>query len=168
METTTPIAQEEHVQYAGFGKRFAAMLIDRVLIIFFCSATYDELHRGIRMNLKRVLKLKMDQGFDMSSYSRADHLGSIYFAIFLVFFVWAYYAGMESSPWKGTIGKKLLGLEVVRDDDRQRVSFLKATGRHFGKILSGAVFCLGFLSMLFSTKKQTWHDSMSGCVIIEK
>src|SRR5688500_17505361 len=72
---------------------------------------------------------------------------NFFFIVTVAIVTWCYFAGMESSPLKGTLGKKLLGLEVT-DESGGRASFLKTTGRHFGKILSGMVFYIGYLVML--------------------
>jgi uncharacterized RDD family membrane protein YckC len=161
---------DEPVKYAGFGKRFAAMMIDRVIIAFFCSSVYWELQKVLTWYIKRLSRKKDLQDLDLGfsgSYEKIEAMTMNYYIIFMIIAVWCYYAGMESSPWKGTVGKKLLGLEVS-DEDGNRVSFTKATGRYFGKILSGVVFYIGYLVMLGNPKKQTWHDSMSGCVVKEK
>lgn len=166
--TEQPIVTEPKLKYAGFGKRYAALWIDRVIIVFFCSPFYWEIQRGLTWYLKRITKAtENDYGFSSKIYSKTENLTFLYFALVVGVVSWCYYAGMESSPWRATLGKKLLGLEVT-DEDGERISFLKATGRYFGKILSGIVLCLGYLSMLGSVQKQTWHDYMSGCLVREK
>lgn len=166
MENQTTTEQPE-ATYAGFGKRFAAMIIDRTLITFFCSGVYWELQKMLGWYLKKLGKKRGFGDVIDIDYDKIEAMTMNYYIIFMIIAVWCYYAGMESSPWKGTIGKKILGLEVT-DEYGNRVSFLKATGRHFGKILSGIVLYIGYLVMLGSSKKQTWHDSMSGCVVKEK
>lgn len=79
---------------------------------------------------------------------------------------WLYFAGMESSAGQATIGKRLLKLRVV-DLQGQRISFGKATGRYFAKILSALPLCLGFLAAAFSKRRQAWHDKLAGCLVIK-
>lgn len=79
---------------------------------------------------------------------------------------WLYSAFMESGSMQATLGKKALGLKVV-DLDGQRISFLQATGRHFGKFLSSAILLIGYLMMLWDDKKQTLHDKMAGTLVIK-
>ena len=57
------------------------------------------------------------------------------------FLGWAYFAGMESSERQATLGKSAMGIYVT-DLNGQRITFLRATGRYFAKILSGLL--LGF------------------------
>lgn len=168
---------EEQATYAGFGKRMAAMLIDRLLLsvatYFMHSEVFREMQRLVTRNEKfwtRVLgKGTTDDSTVIYSlkYEIALELTYWVLSIIFIFILWAYNAGMESSPWRGTIGKRLMGLEVS-DEGGNRISFLKATGRYFGKIISIVVLCIGYIAMLFNDKKQTWHDSMSGCIVTEK
>jgi uncharacterized RDD family membrane protein YckC len=104
---------------------------------------------------------------DFNRYDAADGITYTLVSVIMIFVLWCYYAGMESSPWKGTLGKRLMGLEVT-DEKGERISFTKASGRYFAKIISIVVLCIGYLAMLFNTKKQTWHDSIAGCIVKEK
>lgn len=58
---------------------------------------------------------------------------------------WLYHAILESSPIRGTVGKHLMGLNVacVNGD---KLSFGKATLRHFSKMLSPVAFLLRTVS----------------------
>lgn len=78
---------------------------------------------------------------------------------------WLYYSLCESSSWQGTVGKKVLGLRVT-DLDGRRISFGKATGRHFGKILSGLILGIGFIMIAFSDQKQGLHDQLAGTLVV--
>jgi uncharacterized RDD family membrane protein YckC len=84
----------------------------------------------------------------------------------IVCIIWLYFARQESSPRMATIGKRALGLQVV-DLNGQRVTFKRATGRFFGKILSSPL-CFGFIMAAFTEKKQALHDILAGCLVIKK
>lgn len=164
---------EEQATYAGFGKRMAALFIDRVIISIAITFAYWEVNREVLRMIKqkgsilnKMYKIS-DDSLDMSKYDVADNITYYAMSVIFTLVLWCYYAGMESSPWKGTIGKKMIGLEVS-DLTGNRISFTKATGRYFGKIISIVVLCIGYIAMLFNDKKQTWHDSMSGCIVTEK
>jgi uncharacterized RDD family membrane protein YckC len=77
---------------------------------------------------------------------------------------WLYFAGLESSKLQATLGKRLLSLTVT-DDRGERVSFLRATGRHFGKILSTLPLGLGFLMIFTTEDNQALHDRLASCLI---
>lgn len=80
---------------------------------------------------------------------------------------WLYFVLMEISSKKATLGKMALGLEVV-DLNYNRISFGKATGRHFGKIISAVILDFGFMMAGFTDRKQGLHDMMSGCLVVKK
>jgi uncharacterized RDD family membrane protein YckC len=82
-------------------------------------------------------------------------------------FAWLYAAGLESSPWQGTIGKQLTGL-VVTDEAGQRIGFIRATGRHAAKYLSALPVFLGFMAALSNPQRLTWHDRLAGTRVTKR
>jgi uncharacterized RDD family membrane protein YckC len=80
---------------------------------------------------------------------------------------WCYFAGMESSPLRATVGKLAVGVYVT-DMEGKRISFAKATGRYFGKIISGLILCIGYILAGTTEKKQALHDSMANCLVMSK
>src|SRR5580692_11271903 len=86
--------------YAGFWKRFAALLIDSIIA------------GGI-------------SGIVAAGTAGVGAIG--------IFFIpWLYEALMTSSEKQATVGKMLLGIAVT-DLNGNRISFGRATGRHFAK-----------------------------------
>ena len=77
---------------------------------------------------------------------------------------WLYFAAFESSAWQATPGKKVLGLRVT-DLQGKRLSFIRASGRYFGKIISWLLFGIGFAMAGFTEKKQALHDMLAGCLV---
>ncbi len=74
-------------------------------------------------------------------------LGAIFGAAMVLYLVlivvtWLYFALMESSKFQGTVGKIAIGI-IVTDMEGNRISFARATGRYFGKILSSLIFMIG-------------------------
>jgi uncharacterized RDD family membrane protein YckC len=80
---------------------------------------------------------------------------------------WLYFSLMESSQYQATLGKMALGIKVT-DMQGNRVSFGRATGRYFGKIVSGIIIGIGFLMVAFTQKKQGLHDIMANTLVINK
>jgi uncharacterized RDD family membrane protein YckC len=74
---------------------------------------------------------------------------------------------MESSSWQATLGKKILGLRVT-DLAGNRITFARASGRFFGKILSGMILGIGFLMAGFTARKQALHDILAGCLVLRQ
>jgi uncharacterized RDD family membrane protein YckC len=133
--------------YASFGRRLLAFLIDS-LVLF-----------GIGSILGLLLgPILVESGAEGVSEDRlaADVLGLL--------IGWLYYGLMESSARQATVGKMAMGIKVT-DLKGGRISFARATGRHFGKILSGLILLIGYLMMLWSPQKQTLHDLIAGCLV---
>jgi uncharacterized RDD family membrane protein YckC len=74
---------------------------------------------------------------------------------------------MESSSLQATLGKMTIGI-FVTDLNGSRISFGRATGRHFAKIVSTLVFFLGYLMAGFTQRKQALHDVIAGCLVMRK
>jgi uncharacterized RDD family membrane protein YckC len=80
---------------------------------------------------------------------------------------WLYFAGMESSRRRATLGKRLLGLEVTNLQG-QRISFPRATLRMLAKYLSWFPMGFGYLSFFLSRRKQGLHDMAAGTLVVER
>jgi uncharacterized RDD family membrane protein YckC len=156
------------VEYAGFWLRLLAFLIDGVVMGF-----------GVVLVVIPLIFLT-GLGALLSRFHPDEEWNDAgAFLIVAVFFLfatvalavtWLYHAWMESSEWQATVGKKALGL-VVTDMAGQRVSFGRATGRHFAKIITNLVsfgIGLGYLMAAFTAKKQALHDMIAGCLILRR
>ena len=78
---------------------------------------------------------------------------------------WLYDALLTSSRWQGTVGKRILRLKVT-DDLGNKISFARATGRFFAKILSGMVMYIGFIMVAFTDRKRGLHDIICGTQVL--
>ncbi len=149
----TGVEPEEHasalesadVVYAGFWKRAAAASIDSFLLFII----------GTGLGLLYISVTGSDEGLEAAS----NILG--------ILFGWLYFAYMESSEAQATLGKRALGI-IVTDINGARVSFYRATGRHFGKIVSSITLGIGFIMAGFTEKKQALHDKMFDCLVVVK
>jgi uncharacterized RDD family membrane protein YckC len=144
--------------YAGFWRRFAAFLIDAVLLLI--SLLVVDFVGAIFVGFGLL-----SSGQDITS----DNTLGAQLVIILVWaaLAWLYYAGLESGPWQGTVGKRLLRL-VVTDMYGRRIGFGRATGRYFAKILSGVVLLVGFLMVAFTERRQGLHDLMAGTLVVRQ
>lgn len=88
-------------------------------------------------------------------------------AIFVIFIPWLYEALMTSSEKRATLGKMAFGLTVT-DLNGNRITFWRATGRHFAKILSGLILFVGYVMVAFTEKKQGLHDMIAGTVVVQR
>jgi uncharacterized RDD family membrane protein YckC len=80
---------------------------------------------------------------------------------------WLYFALMESSARQATFGKSRMNLAVT-DEQGQRISFLRATGRHFAKILSAIILLIGFIMVAFDSRKQGLHDKIASTLVVQR
>lgn len=78
--------------------------------------------------------------------------------------MWAYFVFQESSTLKSTVGKQAVNI-IVTDLNGNRISFMQATKRFILKILSVIPFFTGFLLILFTSKKQAFHDIVAKTVV---
>ena len=138
--------------YAGFWIRFLAYFIDTLLM------TLVLLPLGVAAGVL-IVATGADQNGSMLALEGM-------FRIVSIFIGWLYFGILESSPWQATLGKKMLGLRVT-DLNGGRISFGKATGRYFGKIVSGLILFIGFVMVAFTEKKQGLHDQMAGTLVVK-
>jgi len=156
------------VTYAGFWWRFLAYIIDDIIISFVSFIIFAPIWAAM--------------GFSLFSISQWDHhyveeeallgligpfLGLIFItSIISIAVVWLYFALMESSKYQGTLGKLALGIKVT-DMEGNRICFGRATGRHFGKIISGMILYIGYIMAGLTEKKQALHDMLASCLVIK-
>ena len=154
------------VVYAGFWVRFLAFLIDNAVIGI-----------GFVLILIPLIFLTGLGGFigeihpdeDMNDVGIFMLFGLLFLAATVsLLLTWLYHALMESSEWQATLGKKVLGL-VVTDMAGRRVSFGRATGRHFAKIITNMVPAfIGYIMAGFTERKQALHDMIAGCLVLRR
>jgi len=85
-------------------------------------------------------------------------------ALFVIAAGWLYEAFLESSSYQATLGKMIFGMKVT-DLEGNRISFARATGRHFAKIISGMILAIGFIMVGFTERKQGLHDILAGTLV---
>jgi len=91
-------------------------------------------------------------------------LGGGIAAVVIIFGSWLYEAFMLSSPYQATLGKMMFGMKVT-DLHGNRISFARATGRHFAKWLSGMILCIGFIMVGLTQRKQGLHDLLAETLV---
>ena len=85
-------------------------------------------------------------------------------ALFVPASWWLYEAYMTSSKFQATVGKMMVNIAVT-DNQGTRITFLRASGRHFFKYLSAAMLLIGFVMAGFTERKQALHDKMAGTLV---
>ena len=87
--------------------------------------------------------------------------GLMYYAFTLV-----YFAMQESGDEQATIGKRIMNL-VVCDMNGESISFLRALGRNFARIINMAILSLGYVTILFTKKQQGVHDMIARTLVVD-
>jgi len=127
--------------YASFERRLAAFIIDLVLIQIISMVLIIIIWQG-----------SVDELFDLS------YLGlriTIYWIDF-VFLTWLTGA---------SVGKMIFKIKVVKKGGN-KAGFIDLIYREIVKNISFWIFNLGFLWMLISQKKLTWHDSVADTRVV--
>ncbi len=146
--------------YAGFWLRAVAYLLDQIVL----SAALFLVLFIFGVALAIGLSVAGSKPFEPKGWGPI--ITVLVYAVAIPTF-WLYSSLMESSRWQASLGKKALGLAVT-DLDGRRISFGRATGRHFAKILSSLLFGAGFVMAGFSQRKQALHDQIASCLVIRK
>ena len=142
------------VGYGGFWIRVVAFIIDAI-IVRVVVAPVGIMFGGLG------LAGGMMSGFPHRGLAILG--GGVTF-ILLVFGNWLYEAFMESSSYQATLGKMIFGMKVT-DLNGNRISFERATGRHFAKWLSGLILFIGYIMVGFTERKQGLHDLLAGTLV---
>lgn len=69
--------------------------------------------------------------------------------------------------WSTTLGKRILGLRVVRKDG-PGISFGRAFARYFYYSISFLIFGIGFLMILFTPDKRGLHDLICDTKVVHR
>jgi uncharacterized RDD family membrane protein YckC len=121
---------DKDIVYAGFVRRWAAFIIDRMILVVPIYA--------ILLVFLILLTPSMFRQHDSAG-------GLIILLVYPVYFIAAalYYAGQESSKHQATLGKRALGIKVT-DANGGRLNFGQALGRWFAAALSYLTCYVGF------------------------
>jgi uncharacterized RDD family membrane protein YckC len=137
----SPIGADRKLNFAGFWIRFAALIIDYILIII----------------LLTIVSAIINGGFDSGEESPG---ATVVFLLSVVL----YFPGMESSTRQATIGKMAVGIKVG-DVNGNQISFLNAFGRFAAKLISSFMLYIGFMMAGWDEKKQALHDKLANTYV---
>ncbi len=144
------------VRYGGFWIRVVAFIIDAIIVR--AVATPIALAFGLSGGMAGMMS-----GVPYSGLMFHLVGGGVLFLV-VVAGSWLYEAFMLSSPYQATLGKMIFGMKVT-DLYGNRISFARATGRHFAKWLSGLMLCIGYIMVGFTERKQGLHDMVAGTLV---
>ena len=150
-----PTYYQERGLHAGFWRRVVAWVIDALIL----SPVFALLYLSVAGSAAVPLAMQPGGLVPFRVWP------SLWFVWVLV--PWLYYASCECSAWQATPGKLALGLRVT-DEYGSRIGFARASGRFFGKFLSGFILDIGYMLVGWTERKQALHDLMAGCCVVRK
>lgn len=154
--STDTSAAPATVVYAGFVRRWAALLLDSLIL-------------GV---ISFVLFFVIALAFELSAHHfDAAEIGGTAWALVVYPVAFAigllYFALQESSAHQATLGKRALSIKVT-DLAGQRISLKHAVGRWFAAALSYLTLYIGFLMAAFTQRKQALHDMVAGTLVVDR
>jgi uncharacterized RDD family membrane protein YckC len=139
-----PVVKTE-VLFAGFWRRVLAYLIDFTVVV------------GVQAAISAAVVVASNG--DLQTIANIAPVCSL--------IAWAYFALMESSPARGTLGKIALNL-FVSDLQGDQITFYRASARYWLKIFSSLTLGGGWVMAAFTPRKQALHDLLSGCLVLRR
>jgi uncharacterized RDD family membrane protein YckC len=149
--------------YGGFWIRLVAYFIDRIILGIVAAPLFFIMVLPAIIRISHQAEQNQEPSPEMVMSIVAAC--SVYVIIAIVG-QWLYEALLTSSTWQGTIGKRVLRLKVT-DEAGNPIGFGRATGRFFGKLLSGAIMDIGFIMIAFTDRKRGLHDMLAGTLVMK-
>lgn len=140
--------------YAGFWKRFAAYIIDRMILtaaVFVCAMVV-----GVVIAVQGNSKPNDAAIAAMIGFYGVPYIGYIFYCVL-----------MESSRHQATLGKMALGI-VVTDLEGRRISAGRAFGRLVGSLLNNLTLTIGWMMAGWTERKQGLHDMVAGTLVLDR
>ena len=139
------------MSYGGFWKRFAALIIDDIILEIVLNLV------GIGIMGGSVLSV------------RSGDVASGRWLVRRVVYRRAVALLQPAGIVRAAGDRRQDGVRIVVTDlDGRRISFGRATGRYFGKIVSAFIMMIGYLMAAFTQKKQALHDLIAGTLVVNK
>ena len=150
------------VVYAGFWKRFAAIVIDSFVV-------------GIIGGIVQMLLMGMFFGVGVglggdpaSMFASAGSMALVALVYLIPLGLQAvYFAMFHAGSSQATLGKMAVGIKVT-DDDGRRISFTRGIGRYFATIPSALILFIGYFMAAFTDRKRALHDMLAGTLVVDR
>ncbi len=149
-----PTTLTANAKYASFRTRLGAYIID-------CTVAL-----GLVLVISYVLSLAIGYSFKLETDGEINAMAILVGLAVVIVVPWVYWAAMESSSNQATLGEMALAI-IVTDHKGKRISFWRATGRHFARIISALILLVGYIMIAFTERKQGLHDIMTSCLVLK-
>ncbi len=157
----------QDVYYAGFWIRFVGYFIDSIIIIpVVWIISMISMIFSFALGITTGGWMWMGANHD-SIQSMVAIFDGVSEPIIYIAGTWLYFALQYSSRFQATVGMRCVNIQVV-DYDYQRLSFGRATGRHFAKYLSFLTLTVGYIMIVFTKRRQGLHDFIAKTYVVYK
>ncbi|MDY6854113.1 MAG: RDD family protein [Thermodesulfobacteriota bacterium] len=148
-------------EYAGFWLRFAALILDYIFMFFVQMVIF--IPTGfITAQMKLPAPGTSPDMSVMAPFMTLQLLLSLLsYAIYIAYETW--FIG----KYGATLGKMACKIKVITSDGG-RVSYLRAFGRYFAKMISGLILGIGYIMAAFDDQKRSLHDRICDTRVIKK
>ena len=149
--------------YAGFGSRLIAYAIDLVISVAGISIFWWLINVTLEMLKVRDVIEILGWGDPLAFISNRNE--EFVLRGFVFIFGIGFYHVFFLTLANRTIGKSVMGLQVVPLKGG-RIGIGRATLRYLGYIVSTIPLFFGFVWILFSRKRQGWHDKIARTCVV--
>lgn len=162
-----------HGQYAGFGARLGAALLDGLFMLLLLIPFAIP---AIVLIIRAFDDCNTVERFDGTSelvcppgaLDGASLGGGIAIAVIGYVAVFVFYLIRKLATTGQTWGRKIANVKVVRAETGEPPGWGRAFGRVlFASFISGQCCYLGYLWMLWDRDKRTWHDMVAGTRVVK-
>jgi uncharacterized RDD family membrane protein YckC len=137
-----PTVNQNGEKYASIVYRYAAQLVDGLVIGFFLIPLFIV--------------------FSVFGYESNEELINI-IILPVIYFYFVYLTKTRGATW----GKMYFGVKV-KSITGGSITWKAAILREiFGKMLSGLILNLGYIWAIFDKRKQGWHDKVAGTIVVQ-
>ena len=141
------------MNYGGFWIRFLATIIDSAVAMVATALI------GVVLKVPKGVISEMIFGDELflSTYP-------LYSWILIIVGI-LYFVGLPATTWRGTVGKKVLGIEIV-DTNGDTISIFRSIIRNIARIFSGLLLCLGYIIAAIHPQKRALHDLVANTYVV--
>ncbi len=162
---TEPNYSNATPDYADFGKRLVAYLIDALILSVPIGILYGIVIFAFVGSVSAGTDSETGQ---LGAAGAGAAIGSVVLLYVLVPVIMiGYFSYFESSEKQASVGKQVMGLKVVGMNG-ERISLMNAVGRNASRLLSGAICAIGYIMAAFTEKKQALHDMIASTLVVNK
>ena len=153
---SAPRVEQVAPPYGGFWIRFAASLVDGVVLtVIFLVVSY--------LTGTNIFSLEITQQGNTHTVKVPPSWGLLLSALIPAIYTIGFWLQAGATP-----GKMLFQLRVVRADTGRLISIGQALKRYLGYYVSAVVFLLGYIWAAFDARKQSWHDKLASTVVLRR